>query len=168
MSGKNRYESGVTLIELVITLVVIGVLSAVAVANIDARAKHSVTVQADEFRRALSHLQLMAISQGNRLKLTVTSSGYSVCSAVTTPCNAAGAMTDSATGSAFSVALSDGVSFVSGIGDYYFDNLGRPATAATGAGLVTATSSFGLNGVGRATAVTVTVLPITGFAQTAY
>ena len=164
----NRHSEGVTLVELVITLVVIGVLSAVAVTNINASAKHSVTVQADEFRRALSHLQLMAISQGSRLKLTVTSSNYSVCLAATSPCNAAGAITDTATGNPFSQTLTDGASFTSGTGDYYFDGLGRPVTAATGTSLVSTTSSFALNGVGRATAVTVTVLPITGFAQTAY
>ena len=166
--NEHSHTRGATLVELVITLVVIGVLSAVAVANIDASAKHSVTVQADEFRRALSHLQLIAISQGSRLKLTVTSSGYSVCTAATSTCNAAGAITDTSTGSPFSKSLTDGALFTSGTGDYYFDGLGRPVAAATGATLVSTTSSFALNGVGRATAVTVTVLPITGFAQTAY
>ena len=159
---------GATLIELVITMVVVGILSAVVVANLDASAKHSVTTQADEFRRALSHLQLLAMNQGSRLKLSVTSSAYSVCAAATSPCNASSAITDTATGNAFSTTLVDGASFISGTGDYFFDSLGRPVTAATGASLITATSTFALNGVGRATAVTVTVLPITGFAQTAY
>ena len=164
----HKLASGFSLIELTIVLVIVGILSAVAVTNIDTRAKHSATVQADEFRRALSHLQLLTISQGSRLKLTVTSSGYSVCAAATSPCNAAGAITDTATGSPFSDTLTDGVSFISGTGDYFFDSLGRPVAAATGATLVTTSSTFSLNGVGRATAVSVTVLPITGFAQTAY
>ena len=164
----NKHAAGATIVELVITMVVVGILSAVVVANLDASAKHSVTTQADEFRRALSHLQLLAMNQGSRLKLSVTSSAYSVCAATTTPCNAAGAITDAATGSAFSTTLVDGASFISGTGDYYFDSLGRPVTTATGSSLVSTTSTFALNGVGRATAVTVTVLPITGFAQTAY
>ena len=164
----RRHCLGTTLIELIVTMVVVGILSAVVVANLDASAKHSATTQADEFRRALSHLQLLALNQGSRLKLSVTSSDYSVCAAVTTPCNASGAITDTATGNPFSTTLVDGASFISGTGDYYFDSLGRPVTAATGSSLISTTSTFALNGVGRTTAVTVTVLPITGFAQTAY
>jgi hypothetical protein len=71
------------------------------------------------------------------------------------------------------VTLTDGVRFLtgtgtSGPGNYYFDSLGRPVSTATTAALVTGTTTFSLNGVGRATAVDVTVLPITGFAQTNY
>lgn len=159
---------GFTLVELVITIIVMGILSAVVLTNIGAKAQHSVTAQADEFRRALSHMQLLAISQGVRLKLSVVAAGYSVCTALTATCDAASAINDPATGAPFSVALTDGAAFTSGTGNYYFDSLGRPVSAATGAALVTGTTSFSLNGVGRATDVTVAVLPITGFAQTAY
>ena len=164
----SRRSGGFSFIELIVTLVMMGVVSAVAVINIRAQDQHSATVQADQFRRNLSHLQLLAISQGARLKLTVASTGYSVCLAATATCNAANSINDPATGSGFSVTLTDSVSFTVGTGDYYFHSLGRPVTAETGAALITGTTTFSLNGVGRATAVDVTVLPITGFAQTNY
>ncbi len=162
---------GFTLIELVITIVILGIISAVVMINFGAKAQHSVTAQADEFRRNLSHLQLLAISQGARLKLTVAPTSYSVClAALTGTCDANSAIIDPATGARFSVPLVDGAQFTSipGNGSYYFDTLGRPVQAATGSLLVEGTTIFNLNGVGRAAPVTVTVLPITGFAQTAY
>jgi prepilin-type N-terminal cleavage/methylation domain-containing protein len=166
MHFRNR---GVTLVELVTVLVLVSVVSATVVLNIGAQGQHSVTVQADQFRRDLSHIQLLALSRGTRLKLTVAAGSYSVCTAATSTCNAASAITDPATGAAFDVALTDGVQFTAGHGSsYFFDSLGRPASAATGATLVTTTTTFSLNGVGRATAVDITVLPVTGFARTNY
>lgn len=176
MTHVARY-GGIALIELVITILVVGILSAVLLINVGAKAQHSVTTQADEFRRALSHLQLLAISQGIRLKLRVAPANYSVCLAATTTCDAAGAINDPATGAAFSIVLTDGAQFTQcgtappcAGADFYFDSLGRPVAAATGSTLVTDPTllSFKLNNVGRTADVTVTVLPITGFAQTVY
>ena len=170
MKHFGNRERGFSLIELVITIVVIGILSAVVMINIGAKAQHSVTVQADEFRRNLSHIQLLAISQGVRLKLTVASGSYTVAACPTAACGVA--VTDPATGQNFSVPLTDDVQFTAGVANspYYFDTIGRPVAGASGAALVTDPTklSFSLNGVGRATDVTVTMLPITGFAQTAY
>ena len=165
-------SDGFTLVEFVITFIVIGILSAVVLTNFNARIQHSANTQADEFRRNLSHLQLLAISQGVRLKLTVTSSNYSVCTASTSPCNSGSALTDPAAGlstaptagQTFSVTMADGVSFTQGAGDYFFDTLGRPVTAATGSTLKPDMSPFTLRGSGHD--VSVTVLPLTGFAQT--
>lgn len=167
------HSHGFSLVELIIVIVVLGILAATVVLSLGAKAQHSVTTQADQFRRNLSHLQLLAISQGVRLMLTVETNGYSVCNAVpvTANCNLANptnAIDDPATGAKFSVALKDGVQFTSGTGSYYFDTLGRPVQAATGSLLVAGDTPFNLNGVSRPTAVTVTVLPITGFARTNY
>lgn len=166
--GRGR---GFTLIELVITIVIIGILSAVVMVNFGAKAQHSVTVQADEFRRNLSHMQLLAISQGLRLKLKVDATSYTVTSCPDSNCD--GVVTDPATGASFSTTLTDDVKFVDSSGaalgaasSYYFDSLGRPVTAT---GDLRATAmTFGLNGVGRSTDVIVSALPITGFAQTSY
>ena len=159
---------GFTLIELVIMIVIIGILSAAGIINFNAQKQHSVTVQADELRRDLSHLQLLAISGQGRLQLTVTSNSYAICTATVTTCNAASAIIDASTGVSFSTTLTDGATFISGIGNYYFDSLGRPVTNATSSALLTTQITFQLNGVSRSTPVTVTVLPITGFAQTSY
>jgi len=159
---------GFTLIELVIMIVLIGILSAVGVLNFNATGQHSVTVQADQLRRDLSHLQLLTISGRGRLRLTVTANSYSICAAATVTCNAARAIVDKSTGESFSTTLTDGATFISGSGNYYFDSLGRPVTNATSSTLLTTTSRFQLNGVSRNNPVTVSVLPITGFAQTSY
>lgn len=153
---------------MVIVIVIMGVLAAVATTTISAKAQHSVTLQADQFRRDISHLQMLAISQATRLKLTVTTTGYAVCEAATATCDAAGAITDPATGQPFSITLTDGAQFTGGTDSYYFDSMGRPASADTGSTLVSSTTDFTLNGVGRATAVKVEVTPVTGFAKTTY
>ena len=120
--------SGFTLIELVILTVIIGTLSAVAVLNFNTTNQHSITVQADQLRRDLSHLQLLTISGQGRLLLTVTSNSYAICDGATVTCNAANAIIDKSTGASFSTTLTNGVTFISGTGNYYFDSLGRPVT----------------------------------------
>lgn len=164
---------GFSLIELVITIVIMGILSAVVMISIGAQAQHSVTTQADKFRRALSQLQLVAISQGARLKLTVTPNAYTVSSCPDSNC--LGVVTDPATGQSFSVTLTDGVEFTRcgaappcAAADFYFDSLGRPVTADSTLVPDPTSLIFKLNNVGRDQDVTVTVLPITGFARTSY
>lgn len=161
----RRIASGFSLIELVITMVILGVLSAVVFVNFGAKTQHGVIIQADEFRRNLSHIQLLAISQGVRLKLSVVSAGYSVCAASTTTCdptNPNNAITDPATGDKFNVTLTD-ATFTVGTGLHYFDTLGRPVVGASAATLVPGTTLFTLAGGGQSASVT--VLPVTGFAQ---
>lgn len=154
---------GFTLVELVIIIVVTGILAAVIVVNFSVKSQHSAVTQADELRRNLSRIQLLAISQGARLKLTVTSTGYSVTSCPTSACT--GAVADQATGLPFTVGpLDDGVTITSGTGDYFFDSLGRPVLAATDATLSPAyTNPLTVNGNGNC--IDVTVLPVTGFAS---
>jgi MSHA pilin protein MshC len=166
-STTQRRSGGFTLIEFVITTIVIGILSAVVMIGVSARTGHRANVQADEFRRNLSRLQLLAISQGTRLKLTVTSSNYSVYCLANIPgiCTIGSLIKDPVTQELFSVNLTDGINFSAGLGSYYFDSLGRPVAAATGASLVTGTSTFSLNDAAGKVTVNVTLTPITGFAQ---
>lgn len=161
-------HQGFTLVEFVVTIVLIGILSAAVMISTKAKAQHSVTVQADQLRRDLSHLQLIAISQGVRLQIAAPTNGgsYSVCAAVASPCNSGAAIADPVTREAFSVTLTDGVTFSLG-GTLYFDSLGRPVqSAAGGALLLTGESSLTLAGSSRS--VSVAVLPVTGLARTSY
>lgn len=170
-----RKSSGFTLMELVITIVIISIMTAVVLMNIGAKAQHGVTTEADMFRRDLSHLQLLAISQGVRLQMTVTSGGYTVTSCSTINSgngNCTGAFTDPATGVGFSVTLTDAHfttgTGISGPGNYWLDSLGRPVSAATGATLLSNATVFKLSDGSSSRCVTVTVRPITGFATTDY
>ncbi len=164
-------SAGMTLIELVIVIVVIGILSSLVLTiSANTAAQHRVTVRADEFRRNLSHIQLLAISQGLRLRLSVNATGtnYTVVSCTTSACTDTNSLTDPATGANFSVDLPvvDGVTLAPVSDTLDFDSLGRPVTST---GLISSNParSYTLSGGGRAP-VKVSVLPITGFAQTTY
>ena len=163
-------SGGFTLIELVVTLVIMGVLSAVVIANMNAQSKHSATAQADQLRRDISHIQFLAISQDRRFRLSVASTGssYTVYFCDTpTSCPTTNTVTDPATGQNFSVTLTDGVTLSPAPDNLDFDSLGRPQS---GGNLISnnPARTYALTGGGSNHNVTVTVLPITGFAQTTY
>lgn len=173
MSSEHQIlRNGFTLVELTIIMLIISILSAIVVVQINAREQHLVTTLSDEFRRDLSHAQLLAISQSQRLELTTSSGGYSVRICTTSACTATTSLTDPATGAPFSVPLNDpifapvpgtasGVT-ISPTDTLDFDSLGRPHAGGGGA-LLTVAKTYTFSGAGRS--VTVTVLPLTGFAQ---
>lgn len=168
MSWKNHIRHhGFTLLELVIVIMLLGILSAAVMLNINAQAQHSVTIQADEFRRNLSHIQLLSISQSKRLRLSTNALGtsYTVVSCTTSACSSTSAVIDPATGANFSVAMTDGVTLAPTNNILDFDSLGRPQS---GGNLIASSPArtYTLAGSGRS--VQVLVSPITGFAQTSY
>ena len=141
-------------------MVVIGILSAAAAIWLTARTAHSATVQADQFRRNLSHIQLLAISTGARLRLTVASDSYTVTSCPTPSCSPTNPVTDPASGQNFSVSLTDGVTLSGTTLD--FDSLGRPQLNGN---WITSNTTYTLSGSG--TCVDISVRPLTGFASAA-
>lgn len=159
----SMQSKGFTLVELIITIIVMGILSAVVLTNLNASAQHSVTIQADELRRNLSHVQFMAISQNKRLRLSVNDAGnnYTVTACINAACAVPAAVTDLATGENFSVNLKDNVTFAAANRNSIldFDSLGRPQVGAV---LIAAIRTFTLSGSGNS--VSVSVRPITGFA----
>lgn len=156
-------QRGFTLQELVMVIVLIGIVSAsVVMMNINSSGQHSVNVQADQLRRNLSHLQLLAISRGQRMRLTTTATNYTVAACTTSACTTTTPVSnDPATESNFSVNLTDGVTFTAASqGMLDFDSLGRPQA---GGALITVSRQFVLTGSGNN--ATVTVQPLTGFAK---
>jgi len=149
---------GFTLVEFVIVVILVGILAATVMISFNAGRQHSVVVRADEFRRAISHAQLTALSQGARLRLTTTASGYSVCDTATCPA----ILTDPTTGGPFSADFSGENVILSAapIAAIDFDSMGRPQS---GGALLATTTTFTFTGGGNS--VSVRVFPITGFAQ---
>lgn len=166
---RNILRNGFTLFEFIIVMLIIGILSAMVVVQFNARKEHLATVLADQFRRDLSHIQLIAISQSKRLELSTTSGGYSVGVCTTSTCTVTTPLTDPATGSIYSVALTDPITGLpSGVtmappGTFDFDSLGRPHSGGGGP-LIATTMTYTFSGSGRN--VSVNVWPITGFSWT--
>ena len=151
---------GFTLIELVIVIVIISILTVTVMMSFRSNTQHNVNLRADEFRRAVSHTQLLAISQGKRLRMNITTGGYTVVECTNTACSTvSGTITDPATGEPFEADLTkDNITATAATID--FDSLGRPQSA--GAPL-TSKTEVTLTGGGHS--VKVEILPVTGFAK---
>jgi prepilin-type N-terminal cleavage/methylation domain-containing protein len=161
----NVRSNGFSLIELVITIVVMAILAAFVLSpSVNSMGQHSVNTHADEFRRNLSHIQIMAISQSQRLRLQINAAGnnYTVIACNNAACTTPVAVIDPATGLNFSVNLSNNVTFAAANRNTNldFDSLGRPQVGGV---LIAAMRTFTLSGSGSN--VPVNILPITGFAS---
>ena len=116
--------------------------------------------QAERLRNDLRHVQMLAITWGQALRLTAGAASYSVScvtAAATPPCNASPVI-DPATLKDYAVSLESGLS-LAGPGTLDFDALGRPKNGAT---LLTANATFTISGASAARSVV--VAPLTGFA----
>ena len=166
---RHELNKGYTLVEMVIVVVVLGILSAVAIPRIIAKDQHNITTLADELRRNLSYVQLMAISQSKRMRVSVTAGGYTIYECTSTTSCAVN-VPDPINPGNFTITLPTDITFTSGNGtNLDFDSLGRPqqVDATSGKAILIDTKparSYTLSGSGRS--VTVEVAPITGFAKT--
>lgn len=157
------HQKGFTLLELVVVIILLGILSAVAATRwsaTDATAGY----QADLLARNIRHMQMLAMTWGQSLRLSlVSTTGYSascVSGSATAPCNGTNPITDPVTGDPFSVVLSNNVTISGATLDV--DSLGRPKSAGV---LLTASQAFTLTA--GAQTWSVTVQPVTGFVSVA-
>lgn len=141
--------AGWTLVELAVVLVIGAIVAYFVVRNF--QPKQAIALeQAEQLRNDLRHMQTLAMTWGQPLRLTVAANLYSI-SCVTAgaaPCNVS-PVVDPATGKPFSVNLESGLTLAGPTLD--MDAMGRPSAGAT----------FTISGGG--TARTVVVAPITGF-----
>lgn len=171
MTRIIRPVIGYTLVELVIVLTIVAIVSATVAIGITSQTKQNVVNEADKLRRNLSHVQALASGWGARLRITSSSSGYSVTCRTNlgrSPCNAVGAdVTDPATGTTLSVTFPSGVTLAQSGGttatQLDFDSMGRPVGTSS---LLSADTVYTVSGSGRT--VTLTVSPITGYVAGAY
>lgn len=138
MRGSGKYQHGMTLLELVIVIVVLGILSGVASVKMGSASSLTMQSQTQLVAAHIRQLQSLAFNWGCDLKMVVAGSGYSVSSRVDytgtdkeTKCGDTvslvkipGRFED------FNIQLENNLSFSVG-GTLYIDSMGRP-TDATG------------------------------------
>ena len=132
----NVDQSGFTLVELIMVMVVLGILSAYAVMRNVSPAEVTLPSQAQKMASDIRHAQTLASTWGRRLRISTDSSSYSVTctSSVVAPCPAAitTPVTDPATGSSFHVDLQKNVVFVNPTtATLDINSLGQPLAAAS-------------------------------------
>lgn len=170
MPNRNREYpgriAGFTLIELTMVMVIVSVFGAVAVARYYQPTDITATIEADHLARDIRHMQRLAMTWGQTLRLTAAGTSYTVTCAsgsVTPPCNGVlpvndPAVTDETGNPAFTRTLKEGVSVTGAALD--IDALGRPVS---GGALLNGDTIYTLTG-----GSTVTVARLTGFVSVVY
>lgn len=144
----QRADSGFTLFELVLILVLVGIITVSVIPSWNS-AQVNLNRQSDLLARNLRHAQALAIHRATALTIDLSTTAYSVK-------DGASVITDPATGNAFTVTLEDGVTF-SSFTDFDLDSLGRPSN---GVSLISADTTQTLTGGTRSRVITIT--PLTG------
>lgn len=157
-SCQNR---GFTLIEFVVIMIVLAALFVVVLAR-HQPTENSVSIEADHLARDIRHMQMLAMTWGQPLRLTAAGASYNVrcVTAGPAPCNVA-PVVDPATATAFDRPLEPNVTVAGAALDV--DALGRPVA---GGALLNGDTTYTLSG-GTKTS-TVTVSRLTGFVSVVY
>jgi MSHA pilin protein MshC len=142
-------QQGVTLIELVMVLVIIGVLAAMAAPRLSIT-DSSVHAQAAQIARDIRHAQLLAMAGGETLTFQSLGGSYR-CTDST-----AAVITDPATQQPFNLTLVNSVALTAA--SVSFDSLGRPVSAGA---LLAAAVTFTVSGGAQSAAISIS--PVTGF-----
>lgn len=149
---------GFTILELVVVITIAGVLAAVVSVNWQSSAAYTIGTQADRLASRLRHVQALASSSQELLRVTPNANGYTVTCQSTngsTLCASVGAtVRDPATGELLNITLDDGVTLSGTPLD--FDTWGRPLS---GGALITSARNFVLTGGGKT--FTVSLTPVT-------
>jgi len=162
MHGER--QTGFTILELVVVLVLVSILSAYAGLHWTSSADATVGYQADRLSRDLRHVQALAMNWGQALRIAVSPGSYSVVCVYGTgvgPCvNAGDVVRDPATGKPYTVLLDYGVA-ISG-SDITFDTMGRPVSG----GVLQSTNQI-LTLSGGSRSWSVTTQAVSGFVDVA-
>lgn len=172
MLSRSRHRrcrvGGFTLIELVMIIVAVSILGVAMLTRYHDPVETAVSVEADRLGRDLRHVQMLAMTWGQTLRLTPAGGGYSVSCvtpSATPPCNVSPvndpAVTDATGNPAFTRTLETGITVAGAALD--IDALGRPVS---GGALLNADTAYTLTGGSQSS--TVTVARLTGFVSVVY
>jgi type II secretory pathway pseudopilin PulG len=161
LSGDWKTHSrGASLFELVLVLVLLSMGIAAVAPSLSGVGDAALPVQAEQLRRDLSRVQLLAASRAQRLRVSAGGNTYQVLCVLPVSC-AGVPVPDPETGGAFAATLRQGAAFTAAT-ELDFDSLGRPTE---GGALKTTPTAFRVQRGNHG--VDVVVLPLTGFAQVA-
>lgn len=129
VADRSR-QSGFTLVELVMTIIIIGVLAVVAVPRFFDSNVFQSRGFADQVTASLRYAQKVAIAQRRFVCAAFTNDSVELTIGATAAC---GTALQSPTGEAnYVVTAPAGVTFATQPADFSFDALGRPSTATSG------------------------------------
>ena len=141
-------SKGFTLVELIVTMVVVGIISAVAIPRFADQQGFQSRAFYEQVQGAIAFAQKAAVAQRKSVYVTTTATTLQAC--YVAACGGAGyAVIDPTTKTALSLAAQDqrGVAFsavtISPATTFVFDSLGRPRSAANV--LLTATTTISVN-----------------------
>ena len=123
--------AGFTLLELVVTLVILGILSAVAMSKLN-QPQVDAAWFPDQVRAVIRLAQKQAIAQRTRVLVVVGATQLSLCYATTaTSFACAAAVNDLLTGNAVVLNAPSGISLGATVTPFAFNGLGQPSSAVT-------------------------------------
>lgn len=129
--AANRRTGGFTLLELIVTLVILGILSAVAISKLN-QPQVNATWFPDQVRAVVRLAQKQAIAQRARILVVVGASQISLCYATTSVSFVCGAaVSDLSTGSAVVLNAPSGIAMGASSTPFAFNGLGQPSSAVT-------------------------------------
>jgi MSHA pilin protein MshC len=130
-STASRRTAGFTLLELVVTLVILGILSAVAMSKLN-QPQVDAAWFPDQVRAVVRLAQKQAIAQRARILVVVGASQISLCYATTSASFTCGAaVSDLVTGSAIVLDAPGGIALGATSTPFAFNGLGQPSSAVT-------------------------------------
>lgn len=165
LHGAQTSQSGMTLIELVVVVLIISILIAVGSAQISSTDDMTLAQQARKLSSQIRHAQFLAANWGCDIQLTFTSNSYEATSKTDytaegkTNCGAGNVIVDPAIFENFSITLESPATFSSS-NNIYFDSVGRPRNVSTNV-LLTNNTVYDLTSGTKTWRCTVS--PITGF-----
>ena len=126
-----RRMAGFTLLELVVTLVILGILSAVAMGKLN-QPQVDAAWFPDQVKAVVRHARKQAIAQRTRVLVVVSASQLSLCYATTAVSFTCGsAVSDLSTGNAIVLNAPSGITLSASATPFAFNGLGQPSSAVT-------------------------------------